>query len=39
MVDARKDFREHHELWRNAFGDTEDYMEYYFAEKAHGSQI
>ena len=39
MVDARKDFREHHELWRNAFGDTEDYMEYYFAEKAHGSQV
>lgn len=31
--------RELRQLWRSAFGDTEQYIEYYFSEKAPGSRI
>ncbi len=32
-------FQEHRQLWKEAFDDTEKYMEYFFFAKAPGSQI
>ena len=39
MEQGGKNFREHRELWHEAFDDTEMYMNYYFSRKAPRSQV
>ncbi len=39
MIKNQNDYQEYRQLWRAAFGDTEMYMDYYFAKKAPQSEI
>lgn len=39
MDSVERDWREYRKLWREAFGDTEKYMDYYFSDKASRSNL
>lgn len=39
MDSAGRDWREYRQLWRKAFGDTEEYTDYYFTKKASRSEL